>query len=112
MKKAQAQAIVKLLEGIDLDIQAEDIRDFETVDDIADFLEDNDYFNVEIIYYARAMEYLAKHDTSLRESLEIASEMGYDLKDLSSETLASLLASQNARNDFDELRAEIEEVLE
>ena len=45
-------------------------------------------------------------------SLSIASEYGYDCKDLNSEILASLLASQNAREEFSELQNKIEDFFE
>ena len=43
---------------------------------------------------------------------EIASEYGYDCRDLSSEVLASLLASQNSREEFSELQNKIEDFFE
>ena len=48
------------------------------------------------------MEYLKEHDNSLNESLEIASEYGYNTENLNSELLASLLASRNKQQDFNE----------
>ena len=63
-------------------------------------LNDNGYFNEEIIYYYKAIEYLKEHDTSLSESLEIAAEMGFTLENLNSESLASLHASRKKENDF------------
>jgi len=41
--------------------------------------------------------------------MNLAEEFGYSPKDISSELLASLLASQNAREEFYELQSEIEE---
>lgn len=79
----------------------------ESFDDLRDAIEDGGGFDVEIIYYSRAMEYLTNCDNSLCESLAIAQEMGYEPKDLSSEVLASLLASQHAREEFEELEGEI-----
>ena len=63
-------------------------------------LNDNGYFNEEIIYYSRAMEYLKENDCSLSESVEIATEYGYTLENISSETLASLHASRKKEDDF------------
>ena len=57
------------------------------------------------------MDYLSQNDASLSESLAIASEMGYRLEDLTSETLASLHASQKARDDFWSIKDEIDEIL-
>jgi hypothetical protein len=72
-------------------------------------IEDNQGFDSEIIYYSRAIEYLQENDPSLRNSLEIASEYGYEVSNLNSEILASLLASQNIREDFYKLEDEITE---
>jgi len=97
-------------ENVDLPYFAdEDQRNYQ---DLYDAIEDGDGFNVEIIYYSKAIEYLKENDPSLRNSLEIASEMCFDLKNLSSETLASLLASQNAIEDFRKLEDEIEAFFE
>jgi hypothetical protein len=52
-----------------------------------------------------------ENDASLLDSFRIAREYGYELKDLNSETLASLLASENARNEFYELESEIINIL-
>ena len=76
-------------------------------DSITEKLDDNNAFNIDIIYYSNAIEYLKENDPSLKESLEIASELGYSLENLSSEVLASLLASQNAREEWGELENEI-----
>ena len=94
---------------IDLSYYADDCETFE---ELRESIEDNNGFDIDIIYYSRAIEYLKENDNSLRESLEIASDMGYELKNLSSEILASLLASQNARSEFEELETEITNWLE
>jgi len=80
----------------------------ESFDDIVYCIDNNRGFDVEIIYYSAAIKYLQENDTSLRESLGIASEYGYEVKNLNSEILASLLASQNCRNEFYELKDEID----
>ena len=87
-------------------------EDFETVEDIRSILEDNNAFSVEIIYYSTAIEFLKLNDNSLRDSLEIASDLGYELKNLNSEILASLLASQMLRDEFSEIESELESLLE
>ena len=88
-------------------VNLEDI-DFENAfESIQEKIQDNNGFDIDIIYYSRAIEYLKENDPSLRESLEIASELGYAVEDLTSEILASLLASQNASSEFYELETEI-----
>jgi hypothetical protein len=86
-------------------------EEFTTFEEVRDLLEENNAFNVEIIYYSEAMRYLMQNDNSLRNSLELAADFGYELKNLNSETLASLLASENARNEFYELESEIINIL-
>jgi hypothetical protein len=86
-------------------------EDFTTFEEVRDLLEDNGAFNVEVIYYNDAMSYLMDHDNSLKNSLELAIEHGYSIKDLNSELLASLLASENARNEFYQLESEINSIL-
>ena len=104
----------KLNTSIDIRYNVEiDELDFETAyDEIRDQLQDKGIFNVDIIYYGSAMAYLTENDTSLKESLEIANEMGFELQNLSSETLASLLASRNLEVDFCELETEITQYFE
>lgn len=86
----------------------EDINDS---DDLYDLLHENCAFNVEIIYYSKAIKYLSEHDASLRSSIDIAIDMGFDLENINSETLASLHASQKAREDFHDITDEIDEIL-
>ena len=60
----------------------------------------------DIIYYSKAIKFLAENDNSLRESMKIASEMGYNVEDLNSELLASLLNySQNMEQLSEDLEA-------
>lgn len=102
---AELNTEVDILACVDI----EDIDLDDAFDSIASMIEDNNGFNIEIIYYGRAMEYLTDNDTSLTISLELANDMGYNLKSLNSEILASLLASENSRESFYECRDEIED---
>ena len=76
-------------------------------DSICEMIEDNNGFDIEIIYYSRAINFLAENDPSLHESLEIASDYGYEVQNLDSEILASLLASKLVREEFYGLESEI-----
>lgn len=118
MKQATQTKIEKFLSDIGKDLEFDlaynvnidelDLSDPDNIfDSIRDMLDDAGAFNVEIIYYSRAMEYLQKYDNSLRTSLELAGDMGYKPEDLSSEILASLLASQNSREEFADLETQI-----
>tara|TARA_R100001015_G_C4606464_1_gene161543 strand:- start:763 stop:1170 length:408 start_codon:yes stop_codon:yes gene_type:complete len=91
-----------------LDDDAAGYLDKDILNNLADYdsgeiyeeLRDQNYFDVEIIYYSKAMEYLKENDFSLSESLEIAAEFGYNTENLNSELLASLHASRKKENDF------------
>ena len=75
--------------------------------------ENNEYKNTskeDIIYYHEAMKYLLREDTSLCESLEIASEYGYTTENLNSELLATLLYQQNLTNQWYEISEQIEQI--
>ena len=74
-------------------------------------LDNNHAFNIDIIYYNRAMKYLSENDFSLSESIQIAVDMGYSLENINSELLASLHASQKARDDFWRCKDDINEIL-
>lgn len=99
------EAIEKELNRIGIDINLEEIE-ISSKDELRDYLDNNDYFNIEIIYYVNAIEYLKNNDGSLKESLGLASEYGYSLENLSSEILASIHASDKVREDFEDLDLE------
>ena len=88
---------------IDLDNPFESIRDI---------MQDNNGLDVEIIYYSNAIQYLKDNDPSLSDSLRIADEMGFDLKSLNSEVLASLLATEILHDEFYALENEINSFFE
>jgi hypothetical protein len=77
--------------------------DLTDVNDLFDDLQNNGYFNEEVIYYSSAIRYLKDNDPSLCESLEIANEYGYTTENLNSELLATLHASQKKEETFNEL---------
>lgn len=84
------------------------IVDFDcNLDDNIDNIIENIQLNSDIIYYSRAIEFLKENDPSLQESLDIACEYGFTLKNLNSEVLASLLnfkinTDEFYNSDFDE----------
>jgi len=99
-----------------------------TTDDFNGFIDsiENQITNHEIIYYAYAMEILTKEDDSLKECMEIASDMGYEVANLNSELLATLLIQNRMHeelagitdeieiifSDIEDLKLEIEELKE
>jgi len=113
------QEIIEYFERISADLEfdimdhltEDDLDDMEDFDYLIDTLRDDGAFDIEIIYYHKAMQYLMDNDTSLYDSLNIANDMGYKTCDLNSEMLASLLASQNAEEEFYEYEAQINELL-
>ena len=89
-------------------VNSEDIEDYDNVFDfITEKLQDNNSLDVDVIYYSRAIAYLSENDASLNESLRIASELGFSTENLNSEILASLLASENNREQWQEKEDEI-----
>ena len=105
--------IENFLQNLDTEIDVLNCVDIDNIDllhpfeSICEMIEDRDGFNIEIIYYSNAIDFLAKNDPSLSESLEIASEYGFEVQNLNSEILASLLASKLARDEFYGLESEI-----
>ena len=93
-------------------VDVDEIDNDDAFTSIYEMIDENDGFNCEVIYYSNAIKYLQENDPSLQESLEIAAEYGYEVKNLNSEILASLLKSQNVRDEFLELRDEINEFFE
>lgn len=116
--KTKDEKIIEFLSDLDTEIDVPYMVnigniDFDNAyDSIYNMIEYSNGFDIEIIYYSRAIEYLSENDASLRESLAIAGEMGYDTENLNSEILASILASQNVREEFSELENEINEFFE
>ena len=87
-------------------INAENVNSFN---DIYDQVEEQGGFNVEIIYYSKAMEYLMENDTSLQNSMELAADFGYTPENINSELLASLLATQYSMEELYKYEHEITE---
>ena len=64
----------------------------------------------DVIYYSEAIKYLSREDASLSDSLDIASEYGYETKDLNSELLATLLYQQRLNEQWCEISEQVEEL--
>ena len=74
---------------------------FDSYDDAVEYVNAE-----EIIYYNTAMEYLSEHDWSLTESAEIASDLGFELKNINSEMLATLHLQNELINSIKEIEYE------
>lgn len=118
MKLSTFDKIAKLVDAEDIlsssftdFISREDADLYDTIDSIEETLRDNGAFDIDITYYSNAIKYLADEDPSLTEAFEIAEEYGYSLSNLSSEILASLLASRRSEEEWNELRNEVEDII-
>ena len=109
---AELDKVIDLNDNLINYIDIESIDATDAFNSIYDMIEENDGFNCEVIYYSNAIKYLQENDPGLKESFEIASELGYEVKNLNSEILASLLKSQNVRDEFLDFRDEINEFFE
>jgi len=115
LNETQTQSIVDFFSSLKTQISLADYVDLDEIDfenaydSITEKLDENNGFDIDIVYYSNAIAYLKENDPSLNESLSIASEYGYELGSLNSEILASLLASQNAREEWYDLESEINE---
>ena len=105
---ANLETEIDLLSLVDID----NIDRNYPFDSIIDMINDNNGFDIEVIYYSKAMDYLSENDPSLNESLALAYELGFTVDRLNSEILASLLISENVKNDFYQLENEINDFFE
>jgi len=80
-------------------------------DDFREYIIDS-ILNFEIIYHSKAIAYLTENDNSLERSLEIADEQGFEVKNLNSELLATLLYQDELYNEWSEIENEIMEYFE
>lgn len=106
---------IEFLASLELDCINDNLDQCEeanSYDELYQIIQQNRGFDVESIYSGVAMDYLKENDPSLRDSMEEAAEMGMEIGSLSSEVLASILASKKMRDDFEEKREEIEEFFE
>jgi hypothetical protein len=113
---AKSQLIVDTLQQLTIKYLEEDATDFlnniikENLSEydsnfIYEELESEGFFNIEIIYYSKAIKYLAENDASLGESINISLEIGLSLENINSEALASLHASRDRENKYFEFVA-------
>jgi hypothetical protein len=109
----------KTFDGSDLAIYGECIEsalEFYAGDngdnDVQSFIEwftETYIHHAQVIYYHTAMEYLMEHDPSLRESMDLANDMGANTNDINSEYLASILLQQNLSSELYDFEDELEQ---
>ena len=124
MKNQTAQTVAEQIEtklidlfdknNLDIDISYHLNNDYKinNFDDLQELLQDNYALDVEIIYYNKAIDFLKDNDTSLCDSIALACELGCTIESLNSEMLASILATDILRSQFNELENEINEIFE
>lgn len=107
------EKIADVISHLDIDFSylQDEINEINSFNKLYDLFNEANLLNVEIIYYSNAIDYLSKNDASLKESLDIALDYGYDLKNLNSEILASLHATECLNTKFSSLRNEIDNIL-
>jgi hypothetical protein len=101
----------QLLRDIDLNYMLEG-QSIDNADDIETLIDDNGGFEVDVTYYSNAMKFLSENDASLKDSLTLAHDLGYNMQHINSETLASLLASQMIRDEFEGIKSELNDLIE
>ena len=112
--------LIQAIEGDDeLDIAGYIYRG-DTPDEVLEFVEDNEREIIdqkaETIYYSEAIDYLKENDRTLTEALELAKNAGYDLDNLNSCILATLLKTENENyywifeDTMEKLREKAEEI--
>lgn len=94
------------------ELEIDEVEEITNFDDLLEYLIENNLLAQDFIYQATALEYLLKHDQSLEYSLELASDIDYQTKDLSSGVLANLLAEDNLKDDLIEKKNKINQILE
>ena len=108
MTKEQQALLDEMYKETGIDVQYE-IDNYDDVDDLLEKLQELCY-EIEVIYYHKAMAYLLENDPSLQESLSLAHDMGCTLENLNSETLATLLMQQEASVAIYEYKDQLEEL--
>jgi len=75
-----------------------------------DFLESvtESIHETEVIYYSKAMKILSEYDNSLTESLEMAEEQGFEITNINSELLATLILQNRMFESLADITDEIE----
>jgi len=80
----------------------------ETIDELVDLIEE-EVSEIQVIYYSNAIKYLAENDPSLTECLALANEYCYEFSDLDSETLATILKQEKAKEALPKYRTLLDE---
>jgi hypothetical protein len=106
-KQDQLEQLIKDTNYLSGVIDTPELSDFSNEDELKDYIGERIHEH-EVVYYSRALEYLSENDPSLRESMEYADDYGFEVRSLTSETLATLhiqraMLDELSRIDFSEL---------
>jgi hypothetical protein len=63
-----------------------------------------------VVYYHNAIKFLSEHDPSLQESMEKASDLGYETSNLNSELLATLLMQDIALGELCQFEDKLDDI--
>jgi len=85
-------------------------REFDTLEEFEEEVIENYIYTTEIIYYAKAINFLKENDPSLREAFEEAYWMWFTCEDMNSERLATILLQSYLSQELGELISELEEL--
>ena len=117
IKELDKEDIIVHLDVADY-VSKQEINKLDNITDIINHLNCIMYENEvlhdesEIIYYDRAFEVLRKYDPSFEKTLNIARDYGYDIEDLNSEILASLLMYKVMEMQYNEYLEVLKKALE
>lgn len=110
MNKEQKDLLDEIYEDLDIDISYDmENNKPESMDDLREMLQER-ISEIEVIYYASAIDYLREHDASLQESLGLAHDFGYTADKINSELLATILKQENAREEIGGYEDRLEEL--
>lgn len=111
MNEKQKEFVKRLYDetGLDIAYDMDNVGIPADTDEFMELLEER-VREEEVIYYHKAMEYLAEHDPSLQFSLEMAKDFGCELENINSELLATLHTQDRLMSEIQEYRDEIEEL--
>ena len=85
-----------------LDIEYIQCEEDDSLDDFRDAVEEM-ICEYQVIYYTTAIQILSEEDSSLMESIALAQEFGYELENINSELLATLLIQNLMREELAEV---------
>lgn len=71
-------------------VSNDDITEYNTLESLRDHLRER-INETQIVYYNDAMDYLKENDPSLQNSVQLAFDCGFELTNINSELLATIL---------------------